>query len=176
MGEYKFTKSLKKNLCKKLNFYFSNKNLDLIAKEEFKIESKKFPNAHIDIAILRNDFENNFDLSNILGIEIEVFSNQFQIIRNYNKFRAFIFQKNKGNGKFSGGLFHLIFDYANVSERKIIDLIKYSTKDSEKEYFFYNMYLHDINDLRASKRLAYELLEDWKFKTKFTALLELVFS
>ncbi|WP_457642101.1 hypothetical protein [Persephonella sp.] len=176
MAEHNFTKNFKENLCEALNEFFEEENLDLIAVKEFKIESKKYSKSFIDIAVLDRNFEEDGTLQNILGIEIEVSSNQEQIIKNYDKFRYFITQKNKGKGKFIGGLFHLIFDYANISEDTTIALIKHAIKESERRYFFYNMYLHDVEDLRASRQLAYELVEnDWKFRAKFIALLDLIF-
>jgi hypothetical protein len=182
MAEINFTKYFKKNLCDVLNRIFKENEIPLVAKCEFKIFSPSYgEKSFLDIGIVYTYEENSEKPSRLLGIEIEVISGENQIVKNYDKFRDYIFQRNKGRGqgKTVGGLFHLIFDFANIREKQIIELIKHSLLSNQKRYFFYNMYLHDIEDLREYKQLAENFLDkqdgDWKFRSKLIALLELIF-
>ena len=175
MPEKKFTKYFKCHLCDALNDFFEKEHLPLKAELEFKTYSPNFRERNmIDVAILRAEEQGN--PSQMVGIEVEYISQQKQIIKNYEKFRDFIFQGNKGNGKRKGALLHLLFDPSNIRERTLIELHKKALLDTKKDYFFYLMYLHDIEDAREYKKLAEDLIKnDWKLRAKLFSLLEIIF-
>ena len=176
MPEHKFTKTFKSNLAFEISTLLEEKNrIELLQiQTEYNLKVKKDGKEYnnlIDIAIISTD-ESEFRPSKVVGIEIEISSNQLQLESNFQKFKDYIFQGQKGNGNRKGALMHLISDRVNSSNRKLIEQLKYSYSTN---MFAYDLYFFDIGDLRKPRIIAENLIDDWKFLLRLVALIEYVF-
>lgn len=128
MAETRFTKSVKYNLADYLNDWLKNIGSDLIAEPEYNVKSRLSKNL-IDVALI-----DPVDESKIVAIEIEVKSNPDQILTNRRKFKEWV----HASPYRKGGMLHLIFSKANITQQRMYRLLRdsYSAIASGNGFFY----------------------------------------
>ena len=167
MAETKFTKHIKLNLADILNVWLENEGWQLQAVPECTVRAHGSWNK-IDVAIIDPE-----DKSRIVGIEIEVKSNPTHILTNRRKFKEWVVASKYR----SGGLMHIIFSEANISQKQMYRLLRDAYKSvSDGNGFFYEFMAIDDVDYRESKEIARWLVEEsWEFDVRLLALMYEVF-
>ncbi|MCK9276437.1 MAG: hypothetical protein M0P57_15265 [Syntrophales bacterium] len=166
MAETKFTKSVKDSLAYYLNIWLKQDRYDIQAIPEYGVKSKLSKN-YIDVALL-----NQKDETHIVAIEIEVKSNPDQILLNRKKFKEWV----HASPYRKGGMLHLIFSEANITQQRMYKLLRdsYSAISSGKG-FYYEFMTYEA-DYRESRETARYLVdESWEFDARLLALINEVF-
>ena len=166
MAETRFTKSVKYNLADYLNIWLKDIGSGLIAKPEYSIKSHLSKNI-IDVALIDPN-----NLSKIVAIEIEVKSNPDQILTNRRKFKEWV----HASPNRKGGMLHLIFSKANITQKRMYRLLRdsYSAIASGNGFFYEFMAIEA--DYRESKETArYLVQDDWEFDARLLALTNEIF-
>jgi len=166
MAETKFTKSVKYNLAEYLNIWLQEVGSNLEAIPEYSVKSKLSKNL-IDVAIVDKGNE-----SKLVAIEIEVKSNPDQIFINRRKFKEWV----HASPYRRGGLFHLIFSKANISQQRMYRLLRdsYSSISAGKG-FFYEFMAIDADYRESNETARFLVDENWEFDARLLALIEEVF-
>lgn len=167
MAEKKFTKFIKQNLADILNEWLKSEGWQLQAVPEHPVRARGSLNK-IDVAIIDPE-----DKSRIVGIEIEVKSSPPQIVANRRKFKEWVVASKYR----SGGLMHIIFSEANISQKQMYKLLRdaYKSVSAGNGFLYEFMAIEDV-DYRESKEIARWLVEEsWEFDVRLLALMYEVF-
>lgn len=173
MAEHKFTKELKNNIAKKIAVLLNDK----LDQSKFKVETEyKLPdNSRIDIGIVSKfdkAIKDENGVNKIVGIEIEVISNENQIFTNHDSFQKFVFAKEKRRG----GLIHLICTEADIWTTNVgVLLAKGFEGVSQGEFFYYDFHRFDIENMNAYVKKATQITNDWEFQARLLSMMKLVF-